>query len=86
MDRIKRKFRVVAQRRTWIERGVMKDRDDRSLCSQSGEDEWRTELAELVQSKSVTTAPKRRGHPEAMKTPRSDEDIPDEEVTSRMNK
>jgi hypothetical protein len=59
MDRIECKFGVAAQRCTWIERGAMKDRNDRSLCSQSGEDEWRTELAELVQSKSVTTAPKR---------------------------
>jgi hypothetical protein len=39
MDKIDCKFGVAAQRRTWIERGMMKDRDDRSLCSQSGEDE-----------------------------------------------
>jgi len=39
MNKTECKFGVAAQRRTWIERGVMKDRDDRSLCSQSGEDE-----------------------------------------------
>jgi hypothetical protein len=58
MNRIECRFGVVAQRRTWIETGVMKDRDDRSPCSQNGEDEGRTELAELVQPKSVTAAPK----------------------------
>jgi hypothetical protein len=39
MNKTECKFGVAAQRRTWIERGVMKDRDDWSLCSQSGEDE-----------------------------------------------
>jgi hypothetical protein len=63
MNKTECKFGVTAQRRTWIERGAMKDRDDRSPCSQSDEDEGRTELAELVQPKLVTAAPKRRGHP-----------------------
>jgi len=77
MDRTECKFGVAIQRCTWNERGAIKDRDDRSLFPQSGEDEWRTELAELVQPKSVTVAPKRRGHPGATRTSRSDEDIPE---------